>query len=284
MNEIKLYYWDEAPNMGDAVNKLLCEKLFNISVLVSNPNECEAAFCGSLLDDFLYKNFWPVHIKQRKIDEKSMVHIWGAGFIADKWHCASWKRKLLPETYFRGVKVHAVRGALSRKRLEKIVGKSLKDVPLADPGLLVSDLVEGVDRIYDLGIVVHHLEKNLPIYHVFEKYNNAHFIDVEDEPLKCIIEISKCKCILSSSLHGLIFADSFGIPNARLVASNLLKGGDYKFEDYYSSYNNSERKCFDLRKNIYIDLQEVFETYVLDKAEVECKKQLLYKSFPKCFL
>ena len=48
-------------------------------------------------------------------------------------------------------------------------------------------------------------------------------------------DISGCERILSSSLHGLIIADSFSIPNRRIGFYNNLKGGDFKFEDYASA-------------------------------------------------
>ncbi len=57
-------------------------------------------------------------------------------------------------------------------------------------------------------------------------------IDVERPCGEVCAEISACARILSSSLHGLVVADSYGIPNARLVLSNQIIGGDFKFRDY----------------------------------------------------
>jgi hypothetical protein len=42
--------------------------------------------------------------------------------------------------------------------------------------------------------------------------------------------------VISSSLHGLIVADSLGIPNVWLRLSPDVLGGDYKFKDYYSVF------------------------------------------------
>ena len=41
---------------------------------------------------------------------------------------------------------------------------------------------------------------------------------------------------MSSAMHGLIAADAMGIPNVRLVLSDRILGGDYKFTDYYSAF------------------------------------------------
>lgn len=285
MNKIiKLFYWDEAPNMGDMYNECLCKELFGVTPISTNPNECEAAFCGSLLDDFLYLKPFPVFFPIAELEKKPIVHIWGAGFIADKWECASRYRKFLPETYYRKVEVHAVRGVLSRKRLEKITKTNLEHIPLADPGLLASHFVDNSEKIYDVGIIPHHIEKDLQIFEKLKELGKVTFIDVEKEPITCISQISKCRCILSSSLHGLIFADSLGIPNARLIASDRLRGGDYKFQDYYSSYGKIKTKSYDLRKRDIISLDEVMTEYKIENQMVEQKKEQLLASFPKCFL
>ena len=50
-------------------------------------------------------------------------------------------------------------------------------------------------------------------------------------------QLSKCKRVISSSLHDLILADSLVIPNIRIILSNKIYGGNFKFNDYYSSYS-----------------------------------------------
>lgn len=282
--EIKLFYWDESPNMGDMYNECLCKELFGVTPISTSPGECEAAFCGSLLDDFLYQKPFPIFFPTSEQDKKTIVHIWGAGFIADKWKCAIRYRKLLPETYYRKVEVHAVRGVLSKKRLEKIIKTNLENIPLADPGLLASHFVKNNEKIYDVGIIPHHIEKDLQIFEKLKELGKVTFIDVEKDPITCISQIAQCKCVLSSSLHGLIFADSLGIPNARLIASNRLKGGNYKFQDYYSSYGDVKTKVYDIRKEVQISLDEVMTEYKIEKQLVEQKKEQLIESFPKCFL
>jgi hypothetical protein len=42
--------------------------------------------------------------------------------------------------------------------------------------------------------------------------------------------------VLSSSLHGLIAADALGVPNAWIGLSDALRGGDFKFRDYYGVF------------------------------------------------
>jgi pyruvyltransferase len=56
--------------------------------------------------------------------------------------------------------------------------------------------------------------------------------------------------ILSSSLHGLILADAYEIPNKRLVIGNRLLGSDFKFMDYYSTTNHEDET------GIVVDIDE----------------------------
>ena len=50
--------------------------------------------------------------------------------------------------------------------------------------------------------------------------------------------ICSCKCIISSSLHGLICADAYSIPNVWLDEHKLPEG-HFKFMDYFSSQNRT---------------------------------------------
>ena len=47
-------------------------------------------------------------------------------------------------------------------------------------------------------------------------------------------KMQECKYVLSSSLHGIIFAEAFGIPNRRVQLTK--KPGNLKFNDFYESY------------------------------------------------
>jgi len=51
------------------------------------------------------------------------------------------------------------------------------------------------------------------------------------DPLEVVRQIGSCKRIVTSSLHGMIVADAFGIPR-RVEICNKLDGGTFKFRDY----------------------------------------------------
>jgi len=67
--------------------------------------------------------------------------------------------------------------------------------------------------------------------------DGSKLIDLRDEPHHVIEQIAQSELVISSSLHGLIVADSFRVPNLHLVVTNELLGDGFKFDDYYSIYD-----------------------------------------------
>ena len=62
-------------------------------------------------------------------------------------------------------------------------------------------------------------------------------------------ELAACASIVTTSLHGLVTADSFGIPAVWTVLEPALSGGDFKFRDYESviTPGTSRQLSFDPR-------------------------------------
>lgn len=150
--------------------------------------------------------------------------ILGAGFIHPE-------AKSLPNA-----KVLLIRG-LATKRLLGIQG----EVSVGDPGLIVDTIFPSINTLnqtWDIGIVPHYNDSKTSFVEASLEWKGnlrVKLIDVKRTPFEVVSEIAACRSILSSSLHGLIVADSFGIPNAWLQLSNNLIGGRFKFDDYYSA-------------------------------------------------
>ncbi|MGN1152904.1 MAG: polysaccharide pyruvyl transferase family protein [Candidatus Gastranaerophilaceae bacterium] len=283
MKNIKVFYWLGEPNFGDMLNIDICREIFNINPVETCPEDCEAVFIGSVLDDFLYKHTFKYTKKFQNLYNQEPIRIWGSGFITSQNKFV--KRKFnLPETYFRRFQAYAVRGLESRNRLEAIQNQKLNNVPLGDPGLLASLLLKKQPtKKYKIGIIPHHLELNMAEWNILkENIKDSVIIRVNDSPLKTIEMIAQCETIISSAMHGLIVADSFNIPNIRIVASNKLIGGDYKFNDYYSAYNLTDNKYLILGKDKIDDNIHEFinNNYRVKKCDVNKIKDSLLNSFP----
>ena len=73
------------------------------------------------------------------------------------------------------------------------------------------------------------------------KGESAALIDVRMPPKDVVNAISRCNYVISSSLHGLIVADSLKIPNLWVKSSDSIIGGEFKYHDYYSCFNVERR-------------------------------------------
>lgn len=117
--------------------------------------------------------------------------------------------------------VLAVRGRLTAQVL------GVDNVPLGDLGLLASRIWTKEPTQYDIGVVRHYVDDN--------EYPFADIVIDATEPAEQVIKkISSCRVIMSSSLHGIIIADSYGIPNMRIARDDVITG-DWKWLDHKSA-------------------------------------------------
>lgn len=142
---------------------------------------------------------------------------------------------------FPYAKVLAVRGRYTLKNFDV----KDREIILGDPGLLMSYIYDYKKTSeYKLGIVPHFVDSNTSLIRDWKNRfgEDVLFIDVLRNPRLVIKDILKCEVIASSSLHGLIIADSYHIPNIRFIDRNTMPTDfyDYKFKDYYSSLNCEE--------------------------------------------
>jgi len=225
-------WWQGTPNWGDSINPILIEKIAGRPVLSAShtlnfSRRPVISAVGSVLDD---------------ADELNLC-VWGSGF-----KFSDGRMKAPPR------KVHAVRGPLSRKLL---LDQSI-DCPevFGDPALLFPTLFGAFSPMRDfaIGIVPHFNDRDSPIL-ASPQFQNCVNIDVGLEPFAFMDLISRCQLIVSSSLHGIIAADSLGIPSLRAVLGDRVLGGDFKFNDYYLSTGK-------IRPSIYLS-----ETTTLSEIE-----------------
>lgn len=138
---------------------------------------------------------------------------------------------------FNRAAVLAVRGKLSMERVFR------KKIILGDPGLLVNLVYKEIKMAptYALGVIPHHSEMHLPAIENLKGKGPSDIllIDICKSPLDVVKQIAQCAVIASSSLHGLIFADAFEIPTVWVHLSDNIKGGRFKFADYYSVFGES---------------------------------------------
>ena len=60
-------------------------------------------------------------------------------------------------------------------------------------------------------------------------------VDVHQGAAAAVRHIAAASVVITTSLHGLVTADSFGIPAVWTTLDPPLDGGDFKFQDYESA-------------------------------------------------
>lgn len=148
------------------------------------------------------------------------ITVLGAGIITNE-------DKLNPKAKYR-----LVRGPLTRNRVLKCGGVCPKNY--GDPALLLPLICDESKKDYEVGYVPHFIDYSIIKSHMANDFviqlKNFH-----KSPLDTAKEITKCRTIVSSSLHGIIAAHAYGIPAAWVESVNTLKGDDVKFYDYFAS-------------------------------------------------
>lgn len=151
------------------------------------------------------------------------IEVWGSGFIA-----ADRNFRTPPK------KIHAVRGPLTR---ELVLNQGLFcPAVYGDPALLYPKYyAPSVEKEYDLGIVPHYTDRDIPWLRQAADEANVLIIDVLGGVQEFVDQLCKCRHIASSSLHGLVAADAYGIPFTWISLSNRVIGDGFKFRDYFLS-------------------------------------------------
>ncbi len=207
-------YWSRCGhghgNFGDKITPMLL-KHFGVPVEWAPPEHAELIGVGSVLEKV------PNHFKGT---------IWTTGFMHE-----SSRRE------FPGARVLAVRGRLT---LESLTCPKVENVTLGDGGLLCDELSPSVRKKHKLGIIPHFVDINDPLVKVLaDSSRDIRVIDICAEESEVMRTVAECGNIISSSLHGLILADSLGIPNRWLElnrGAETVTGEGFKYRDYYSVF------------------------------------------------
>ena len=218
-NVIRLFWWNEKriqgkakENYGDLLGKYLVEKISAKKVVFAWPKK------WSLLDYFS-----PIYVTigsiLTNVNHKCIV--WGSGIISKEYP--------IKKAVFL-----AVRGPQTRAFL-------LKDgyeVPAVygDPALLLPRYFNPiVTKKCKYGIVPHYDDYKI-MAHWFQNNDSIRVIDLMTDDIESkTVELLECERIISSSLHGIIVAHTYGIPAVWQRFSNKVFGDDIKYQDYFES-------------------------------------------------
>jgi pyruvyltransferase len=273
---LNYYNVENCPNFGDVLNLPLIEKLSGKNVRHANSKTSDSLCIGSLLDGFL--------LKRGKMPYPGRpLHVWGSGFIAAEGMHPNLKCTH-EEQFSREMVFHAVRGYSTLNRLRRM-NCNVQSTVVGDPGLLASYIypMTHTSKKFLIGFLPHYADVSEPVFqHLRNRFSNSTILNVFDPPEILLERMNECELILSSAMHGLIAADSYGIPNIWLRISDNLTGGDYKFVDYYSVYSLSPRHVglSDALNLTTKDIMRIIDEYPIKSTMVRNIQENLLASCP----
>jgi len=204
---VKAYWWREVKNFGDTLAPLLLERFADIKVEWDTISHAQVASVGSILEHI--PPLWDGYVLgSGKLFEYSRLHL-----------------------HTKTATILSVRGPLSARGISG-------NFALGDPGILAAELVGPQEKQYDLGIMPHWQDKTLvaKFKALVPKPFTVLSINPADDTLEVLRQIGSCRRLVTSSLHGMITADSFGMPRrVEICAAMERDGGDFKFRDYSAS-------------------------------------------------
>jgi pyruvyltransferase len=257
---IKLYWWQHQNprirNIGDELSPLLVEKLSGHPVEKTSVKDCNLVAIGSILE-------WVAAAQRDK-----PLWVWGSGFIK--------RGGKLDSTMLRCA---AVRGPLSARRLVS----DGRPPTLGDPGILADRLLRRpVQTRWEIGIVPHYVDLAHPLVgELRDRHNEAIVISPLLSPEVFVARIASCRVVLSSGLHGLIVADSLGIPNTWVEFSRRIIGRGYKYRDYLANFGITDPKPREISSADVINsvlIRQILSTY--RRSGIEQMKRDLVAAFP----
>lgn len=204
---VPLTWFTYKVNFGDLMSPWLMEKMTGRQPVLANKESPHYVMVGSIIN---------------KGNDNSIF--WGTGTYGTE----------SKKEVSAGARYTAVRGPLTRSKLGAAMAFGI-DVPdvYGDPALLAPlYYFPKVEVTHDYGVIVRWKERKW----AEAKYGaGVKLIDFARPDIEGVIrDMLSCRRIISSSLHGLIVADAYGIPNAWL-ASDSPRGGEFKFHDYFAS-------------------------------------------------
>ncbi|MCF0236076.1 MAG: polysaccharide pyruvyl transferase family protein [Bacteroidaceae bacterium] len=153
--------------------------------------------------------------------------VWGSGILGEQY----------AQQLQRPQRICSVRGPLTR---QIYLDQGIECPAIyGDPALLLPRFYQPQTKKkrYRIGIIAHIYDETNPALMHLRNSEDIAFISMRDSDhwQQVVDQINACELIASSSLHGIIIADAYGVPNGWVELSNRVLGKGFKFRDYFLS-------------------------------------------------
>jgi len=247
MSRLKIVSWIEQPNLGDRFTDLWLTHQGYDHTVTDKYAEGNFIGVGSLLEQC----------------QGHDLTIWGTGRATDP------RRTGIVD--ISKATVLALRGPLSALGAygARSAVNSRKGFVMGEPGLLAADLLEDVpprDTEYGTVYVPHWTEYE----RVVAERGEGRTVNMLGDPIEALQRIREAALVISSSLHGLVFADAFGVERI-WEYSEAAVGDPFKFRDYAALVgrfepDDSVKVADSIVRDINSGLREVFDLWAMNHA------------------
>jgi pyruvyltransferase len=245
-------YWSrtDIPNWGDDLNPWLFQKLTGSSAIYCPHGRVpKLLMAGSILASAGPNDY-----------------CWGTGLITAE----------IPEGCGLAT-AHALRGPATASALENI-GLPSSDI-FGDPGVLVAKFVTPPPaKRYAMAVIPHYADAAAGA--ILAKELNAKLIPVSHGIEEFVRAVAQAEVVYSSSLHGIICAESLGVPAVWVVFSDNLIGGDFKFRDYIAGTDRDSMEAAPLDLRREKSESAIRNALRLPAYNIEAITKRLLKCFP----
>ncbi len=244
---LPLFYWQqkEFVNFGDYLSVKIVERILDSPVAIYKKTKVP---------------------KQKLLALGSLLYFANSGDVL--WGTGSNHKQTNKTDYnFTNLDVRAVRGPLTRAFIYDNFGIECPEI-YGDPALLLPYLFPEFKKKkspkYPFIFIPHIYER-----HLFSKDDGDHIV-FPTEPWNEVIEkILDSEFVISSSLHGIIVAEAYGIP-ARYVRLSE-KEPLFKYQDYYFATGRTDF-------NFATSIEEAIE--MMGEPSIQFDPERLYNAFP----
>jgi len=223
LNRVNLEWWSQKRNVGDCISPVVCEYMLSLKGLSLQSRvkrTCHLTAVGSVCGAGFFDSV-----------------VWGSGIhhqvLMDHVKKLKGMRKL---------DIRAVRGPETEKYLNEI-GISCPKI-YGDPAIIMPEIYKhepSCNKKYPVSLVVHISMKGST-----DVPEGIHLIDIETADYRTFIdELCDSEKVISSSLHGIILSESYGIP-----AVFYSKGMDDQMMKYKDWYYSTGRRNFKYTNNL----------------------------------
>lgn len=247
-NQINLEWWNYKKNLGDYLALVIYKWILDKYSLNKDKKISKTIHLMTVGSIIGMKQFDAV--------------IWGSGI-----HCLGSVKAIMKGKKYIKYDIRAVRGPITRFLLMS-AGYSCPE-NYGDPGILMPLIYKpnNISKEYKISVIYHLSQANE------KRRESLNYIDIQTIDYKNFInEILKSELIISSSLHGIILAESYGVP--AIFLNEKMDNEIIKFFDWYYS---TERYNVQIAKS----MDEALNIKPMELPNLDDMRNRLLESFPK---